>query len=207
MYNSWKVVFFCHFLLNLVQVHGLDHTYNVILFTLACFQGRYLLCFQMTKLSALKSLKLCTIITSVELYLFTPVLISLTLFQRHADIGQVKLQTVFSCLIFLVSVIHRTLTWTTGALSLTCVHDSYVYVILIMCACTHGDLAHWQRGSTFSCAPDGVQTSGLWISSLMLYQLSHPITPLLCINSCRDRELQTLQHHPIVHKQLINWLL
>ena len=33
----------------------------------------------------------------------------------------------------------------------------------------------------FSCAPDGVQTSGLWISSptLWIYQLSHPVTSYL----------------------------
>ena len=29
----------------------------------------------------------------------------------------------------------------------------------------------------FSCASDAVQTSGLWISSLTLYPLSHPVTP------------------------------
>ena len=38
---------------------------------------------------------------------------------------------------------------------------------------------HFWLGKTltnFSCAPDGVRTSGLWISSPMLYQLSHPIS-------------------------------
>ena len=31
--------------------------------------------------------------------------------------------------------------------------------------------------TNLSCAPDGVRTSGLWISSPMLYQFSHPVTP------------------------------
>ena len=58
-----------------------------------------------------------------------------------------------------------------------------------MRTCTHGGWAHRQWVSTtfftrkknvinFSCAPDagGVQTSGLWISSPTLFQLSHPVT-------------------------------
>ena len=70
---------------------------------------------------------------------------------------------------FRVSVIHRTLTWTTG--SLTCVRD-HCYT----CVYTHGGFGHtdsesaqhFDSGKTltrFSCAPDGVRTSGLWISA------------------------------------------
>ena len=83
---------------------------------------------------------------------------------------------------FHVSVIHWTLTQTTG--SVTCVRDhSYA------CVYTQGGWAHQQRVSTtfltrkklwffVYCAPDadGVWTSGLWISSWTLYQLSHPAT-------------------------------
>ena len=62
-----------------------------------------------------------------------------------------------------------------------------MYVIILTCAYTHGDWAHRQwvittvlLGKTltiFSCAPNGVWTLGLWISSPTLYQLSHPVTP------------------------------
>ena len=82
---------------------------------------------------------------------------------------------------FHVSVIHQTLTWNTGSLLCICDHS---------CACiyTHRGWAHQQRVSrTFLtqknsqkiyCAPDGIQTSALWITSPTLYQLSHPITKL-----------------------------
>ena len=46
---------------------------------------------------------------------------------------------------------------------------------------SYNESAHVDSGKTitiFSCAPDGVRSSGLWIFSLMLYQLSHyPVTP------------------------------
>ena len=85
---------------------------------------------------------------------------------------------------FGVSVIHRTLTWTTGYL--TC-----VYVIILMRAYnnTHGAWAHRQWVSTtffsrknslrFSCAPDGDSNSrhGMWNTTLYLYQLSHHAIP------------------------------
>ena len=85
---------------------------------------------------------------------------------------------------FHVSVIHRTLTWTTRSLS--CVRDHF-------CACVYtGGLAHRHRVSTTfltrkkrsqicSCAPDAdvVRTSGLWISSPTLYQLSHPVSRIV----------------------------
>ena len=55
-----------------------------------------------------------------------------------------------------------------------------------MRAYTHGGCAHRQQvqhflfGKTsFLCAPDGVQTSGDGILSPTLYQLSHPITPMV----------------------------
>ena len=79
---------------------------------------------------------------------------------------------------FLISVIHRTLTWTTGPL--TCVHDHF-------CACiyTRGlgtrtasrHIFYSEKFTIFSCAPDGIRTIILWILSPMFYQLSHPVTP------------------------------
>ena len=85
---------------------------------------------------------------------------------------------------FRVFIIHRTLTWTTG--SLTSVHGlSYARVyttdlkIIFLDQCyTHGCWAHRQRVSTtfmteklkvfLSCAPDGIRTLDLWISSTTL---------------------------------------
>ena len=83
---------------------------------------------------------------------------------------------------FRVSIIQRTLTWTTG--SLTCVRNhsyacAYTRGLGIPTASQHNI---FDSGKTltifFNCAPDtdGVRTSGLWISSPTLYQLSHPIT-------------------------------
>ena len=66
---------------------------------------------------------------------------------------------------FRVSVIHRTLTWTTWSLA-------YVrtWSIILLHAYTHGSWAHRQRVNTFdsekltifSCAPDGIRTSVHW---------------------------------------------
>ena len=78
---------------------------------------------------------------------------------------------------FHVFVIHQTLTWTTG--SLTCV------IIIPMRVYTHGSgpptvsqqNIFW-LGKTLTnifCSPDTVRTLGLWISSPMLYHLSHPV--------------------------------
>ena len=88
-----------------------------------------------------------------------------------------------------VSIIHWTLTWTTG--SLMCVHHHSFFNVCtwsFLCLRRHrGGWAHRQRVSTtfFTrknsqiCAPDGVRTSGhgnYWILRPMLYQLSHPIS-------------------------------
>ena len=78
---------------------------------------------------------------------------------------------------FHVSVIHQTLTWTTG--SLTCVHHSYA------CAYTWGlgtptmsqhTILDSGKTLSFSCATDGVRTSGHRMLRPTLYQLSHPVT-------------------------------
>ena len=37
-----------------------------------------------------------------------------------------------------------------------------------------------------SCAPDGIRTSGLWISSPTLYPLSHPAAPLWFDDDCKE---------------------
>ena len=82
-----------------------------------------------------------------------------------------------------VSVIHRTLTWTTG--SLTCVRDhSYACVFtqgLGTPTTSQHNIFDSENLSHFSCAPGGagIRTSGLWISRQMLYQLSHPVTPII----------------------------
>ena len=66
------------------------------------------------------------------------------------------------------------------------------YVIILVHADTHKVWAHRPRVSTtvltrknshFSCAPDGIRTSVLWILSPTLQQLSHPVTASL--------------HHPV----------
>ena len=81
-----------------------------------------------------------------------------------------------------IFVFRRTLAWwTTG--SLTCVRDHSCACVY---HCTHGGWAYRQQVSTtyltwentiFSCVSSGIRTSVLWIFSLMLYQLSHPVTP------------------------------
>ena len=79
---------------------------------------------------------------------------------------------------FWVSVIQRTLTWTTGSLLCVCDHS---------CACVYTQELGTPTGSQhnifdknnliiFSCAPDGIGTLVLWILSSTLYQLSHPVT-------------------------------
>ena len=94
---------------------------------------------------------------------------------------------------FRVSVIHRARTWTTGPLA--CVRDH-------SCACVYtpggagggggggGGAAGapttsqhniFDSGKTLTncpCAPDWVWTSSVWLSSPMLYPLSHPVTLL-----------------------------
>ena len=80
---------------------------------------------------------------------------------------------------FCVSVIHQNLTW---------MMDYSIFnqhTRSFLCVHMHNwGWAHWQQASTsfltenpqfFSRAPDAIWTSVLWISSLTLYQLSHPI--------------------------------
>ena len=85
---------------------------------------------------------------------------------------------------FCVSLIHQTLTWTTR--SLTCVHDHscarvYTWGLGTPTASQH-NIFDSEKFTTFSCDPDGIQTSVLWILSLTLYQLNRPVTPgLICL--------------------------
>ena len=77
-----------------------------------------------------------------------------------------------------VSVIHRTLTWTTG--SLACVLDHscecvYTQGLGTPTAIQH-NIFYSEKLTIFSCALDGIRTSVLWIFSPTLYQLSHPVT-------------------------------
>ena len=83
---------------------------------------------------------------------------------------------------FRVSVSHQTLTWTTGSLSCARDHSG-------ACVYTHGlgtpiasqhNIFDSEKLTNFSYAPDGIQTTVLWILSPTHYQLSHPITPCMC---------------------------
>ena len=91
---------------------------------------------------------------------------------------------------FHVSVIHWTLTWSKGSLSLTnvCKHTGVGH--------TDDESAqHFQLRKTltiFSHAPDGVRTMGLRILSPSLYQLSHPVTPVLIPMACQVCTLHEL---------------
>ena len=91
---------------------------------------------------------------------------------------------------FPVSVIHQALTWTTGSLS--SLRD-------YSCACIYtqglGTLTANQHNifdsetlTNLSCAPGEIRTSVLWISSLTIYQLNHPVTgcvfPSVCLCKC-----------------------
>ena len=80
---------------------------------------------------------------------------------------------------FYVSVIHQILTWTTG--SLMCIRDhsfACVYTRGLGTPTVSQHMFVSEKLAHFSCAPDGVQTSGLWILSPTLYRLSHPVTIL-----------------------------
>ena len=115
---------------------------------------------------------------------------------------------------FRVSVIHRTLTWTIG--SLTSVLD-HPYV----CVYTRGLGAHRQRVSrTFFFDSEklsqfflvlqtqtGVRTSGVWISSPTLYQLSHPpsvvgiVSRVLKGHHCSEHHRNSLPSSAFPHGQ------
>ena len=78
------------------------------------------------------------------------------------------------------SVIHRTLTWTTG--SSACVRDhscAWVYTrgLGTLTASQH-NMFDSEKHTFFSSAPDGIRTPVLWILSPTHYQLSHPVTPM-----------------------------
>ena len=49
------------------------------------------------------------------------------------------------------------------------------------------------------CAPGGVRTSGLWISSPMLYQLNHPVTPVSDLHDlvCTQLQVKTTTTHKL----------
>ena len=79
---------------------------------------------------------------------------------------------------FRVSVIHRTLTWTTG--HLMCVRDrSYACVYtrrLDTPTANQHNMFDSEKLKTNSCAPDGIRTIVLWILSPTLYHFIHPVT-------------------------------
>ena len=81
---------------------------------------------------------------------------------------------------FHVSVIHQTLTWTTG--SLTCIRNNSYACVYTQGLGTPTVSQHNTFDSSFSCAPDGVRTSGHEILSPGLYQLSRTHAELQVIN-------------------------
>ena len=101
---------------------------------------------------------------------------------------------IIKCMLGLcVSVIHQTLTWTTGSLQWV------VHTWSFLCMRIHTGVGYtdnesaqhfwlWKTLINFSSAPNGVQTSGLWISSPTLYLLCHPIistlTNLILTKTC-----------------------
>ena len=85
---------------------------------------------------------------------------------------------------FRVSVIHRTLTWTTGYLTYVRDHSLCVRIHTGLGTPTASQhIFGSEKLTIFSCATDGIQTSGLWLLSLMLYYLSQPVTPATMSNS------------------------
>ena len=84
---------------------------------------------------------------------------------------------------FFVSGIHQSLTWTTGSLmcvrehSCACVyiHTRIRFRLGTSTASQH-NLFHSEKLTIFCCAPGGIRTFVLWILSLTLYQLTHPVT-------------------------------
>ena len=89
-----------------------------------------------------------------------------------------------------VSIIHRTLTWTTG--SLTCVHGlSYACVYTRGWVGTPTASQHNlfdSQNLSFSCAPDGVRTLDHCISSPTLLPVSQPVTPEGELNALEGQE-------------------
>ena len=83
---------------------------------------------------------------------------------------------------FRVSVIYQTLIWTTG--SLMCVRACvYTQGLCTLTASQH-NIFDLEKLTIFVCAPDGIRTSGLWISSPSLNQLSHPSPVCVCVFVC-----------------------
>ena len=94
---------------------------------------------------------------SIGFFLFCFFIILLGKF-RPAYFGKATAALPSPAGFFRVSVVHRTLTrtWITGSLTCVC-HHSFCERIL---------LGGWAQRETlffFSCAPDGVRTSGIWI--------------------------------------------
>ena len=104
---------------------------------------------------------------------------------------------IFQCMLGLrvsVNVIHRTLMWTTG--SLTCLRDhscACVYTWGLGTPTASQHIFDSEKFTNFSCAPDGIRNIVLWILSLTLYQLSHPV-PSISRNTC-------IQHIFIIYIQ------
>ena len=96
------------------------------------------------------------------------------------------------------SVIHRTLTWTTGSLS--CIRDRFYVCVYTLglgtpTASQHENLRLGKTLTNFVLVlPTGVRTLSLWILSPMFCQLSHPITPNMQLNMITRKEVQSISH-------------
>ena len=107
---------------------------------------------------------------------------------------------------FRVSVIHQTLTWTTG--SSTCVHDhscAHVYTQWLGTpTASQHNILDSEKLPNLSWAPDRIRTFVLWISSPTLYQFSHPLWHNLCgLYYCLCFSIQSWHHFiPLLLKDI-----
>ena len=106
------------------------------------------------------------------------------------------------------SVIHRTLTWTTG--SSACVRDhscAWVYTrgLGTLTASQH-NIFDSEKHTFISSDPDGIRTPVLWILNPTLYQLSHPVTPMKADFLAEFRIDQIKTGMAIIQRRQTSWL-
>ena len=134
---------------------------------------------QASKLSAMRRFE--SILKKILLAFFPPAFLHSVAYVTVSNLGSHIPSSVVHVHAgyFRASITHRTLTCTTG--SLTCVQGlsyacGYTRGLGTPTTCQHNIWArkkHSHSLTIVSCASDGIRTSGLWISSPMLY----PVTP------------------------------
>ena len=90
-----------------------------------------------------------------------------------SQINNNKQQQQSACMIGLFV----SLTWTTGSLTTVIDHSYALRINTGVGAASQNNSLTRNKLTNVSCAPDGVRTSGHWILSPTLYQLSHSTTP------------------------------